>query len=227
MAFRAWPNDLPSEVEVGPIQLPGRGSRLSEPPHERLSSLVQAIAPALLPHLDKPFALFGHSMGAIICFELTRHLRRQHQPGPVHIFVSGRRAPQLQTRRPPIHQLAEHQFLEELRHLNGTPEPVLRDPEMMQLLLPMLRADFALSETYVYVDDEPLDCPITAFGGIADSWAGDDALSAWRVQTNSIFRLRMFPGDHFFLNSAREALLTEISKDLVPHVRREIGGEAI
>jgi medium-chain acyl-[acyl-carrier-protein] hydrolase len=184
---------------------------------------VQALAPALLPHLDKPFAFFGHSMGALIVFELARHLRRQHRLSPIHIFVSGRRAPQVPLHGLPLHQLDEALFVAELRRLNGTPEPVLRDPEMMQLFMPMLRADFALSETYVYAEGDPLDCPVTAFGGLADALVSTGDLLSWRDQTRSSFSLRMIPGDHFYLNSARDTLLAKIAEDLEPFLRRAHG----
>ncbi len=150
LIFRTWPNSLPATAEVCPVELPGRGTRLKETPFTRLLPLVQALAQALLPHLDKPFAFFGHSMGALISFELTRQLRRLYGLVPLHLFVSAHRAPQLPDPDPPIHTLPEAEFMEELRCLNGTPKEVLEQPELMELMLPILRADFALCETYIY-----------------------------------------------------------------------------
>lgn len=224
-AFCTWSDDLPRGVEVCPIQLPGRESRLGEPPFTRLAPLVQALAPAIRPYLDKPFAFFGHSMGATISFELARQLRQQDDPGPVHLFVSGSRAPQIPDPDPPIHHLPEAEFVEELRRFNGTPELVLQNAELMQLFLPLLRADLALHEAYTYTADEPLDCPISAFGGLEDEEVSRDELAAWRDQTRGAFTLRIFPGDHFFLRSARALLLWAVSQDLTQVLGRVTGGQ--
>lgn len=215
MGFRSWSNSLPPTVEVCPVELPGRGARLKVPPFTRLSPLVQAIAHAILPHLDKPFAFFGHSMGALISFELTRLLRRDYSRSPVHLFVSASRAPQVPDPDPPIHALPEPEFLEELRHLNGTPKEVLENTELMQLLLPVLRADFAVIETYVYDPEPAQDFPITAFGGLQDNEVSCDALKAWREQTSASFSLQMLPGNHFFIQSAQPLLLRLLSRELL------------
>ena len=138
MTFRTWPNSLPITIEICPVELPGRGKRITSAPFTSLQLLVQAIAIALLPYLDKPFAFFGHSMGGLVSFELARLLRKKYNKSPVHLFVSGYRAPQIPDPHPPIHALPEPEFLEELRRLNGTPEIVLENTELMQMLLPAL-----------------------------------------------------------------------------------------
>jgi len=212
--FRTWSNNLPSEVEVCPIQLPGRENRLQEPPFNRLAPLVHVLAHVLLPYLDLPFVFFGHSMGALISFELARYLRRQHAPGPLHLFVSARRAPQIPAINPPIHHLPESAFIEALRDFNGTPESILQNAELMQLLLPVLRADFAVCETYTYSVEDPLACAISTFGGLQDCEVCYDELAAWREQTDGFFTQRMLPGNHFFLRSARVSLLRYITQDL-------------
>jgi medium-chain acyl-[acyl-carrier-protein] hydrolase len=217
--FRAWPDDLPG-MQVCPVQLPGRENRLREPCFIRLEPLVQALVQALPPYLDMPYAFFGHSLGALIGFELARALVRENRSGPVHLFVSGHSAPQVQSLEPPIHQLPEPDFIKELRCLNGTPGEVLQHAELMALLLPVLRADFAINETYVYTPGTLLDCPISAFGGLQDNLASRDDLAAWRDQTRSTFTLRMFPGDHFFLHSARPLLLRAIVHDLAQSLSR-------
>jgi medium-chain acyl-[acyl-carrier-protein] hydrolase len=130
------------------------------------------------------------------------------------LFVSGRRAPQLPDPDPPIHTLPEPEFLDQLRRYNGTPEAVLENAELMQLLLPTLRADFAVLETYVYAPEPPLECPITTFGGLSDREASRDELEAWRDQTSAAFSVEMFPGDHFFVHSAQPLLLQALSKTL-------------
>ena len=213
--FRTWPNHLPPDIEVCLVQLPGREMRLIEPPFTQLLPLVQTLAQQLLPYLDRPFALFGHSVGALISFELTCQLRRQNYPNPVHLFVSGRRAPQILDPDPPISQLPDAEFVEELRRYNGTPEAVLQNAELMQLFLPVLRADLGINETYVCTNEAPVDCPISAFGGLQDTRVSRDLLAAWQEQTNSSFTLRMFPGEHFFLiKKERYELLSAISQEL-------------
>jgi medium-chain acyl-[acyl-carrier-protein] hydrolase len=215
--FRNWPDRLPTWVEVWSIELPGRGARYKEAPFMQMSSLIQEIASVILPYLYKPFAFFGHSMGAIVGFELARHLFRQFHRSPEHLFVSGRRAPQIPDQNPPIHLLPEPAFMDELRRLNGTPEEILQDAELMRLFLPALRADFKISETYRYTKTEPLACPISAFGGSLDTEVSAENLAAWNEHTRSFFKIRMFPGDHFFLNSARPLVTQAVSQDLSLH----------
>jgi medium-chain acyl-[acyl-carrier-protein] hydrolase len=215
--FRSWAfNEITPTIEVCPIELPGRGLRMKEEPFTRMLPLVQAIAPSLLPYCDKPFAFFGHSMGGLISFELARLLRRDYGCNPSHLFISGRRAPQVPDPSPPIHTLPNSEFLEELRRLNGTPEAVLQNEELMQLLLPTLRADFAVLETYAYTPEPPLGCPITAFGGLQDQEVCCELLEAWREQTHAAFSRQMFPGDHFFLHTAQSLLLQSLNQVLTP-----------
>jgi medium-chain acyl-[acyl-carrier-protein] hydrolase len=212
--FRTWPGGLPTDFEVCPVQLPGRGTRLMERPFSQLSPLVQALTQALSPLLDKPFAFFGHSLGSLVSFELARELRRQYGVYPVRLFVSSGHAPQIAHRGLPIHTLPEREFLAELHRLNGTPTEVLAHQELMEIMLPVLRADFALYENYVYAPDSPLDCPISAFGGLQDHRVSHSDLEAWRDQTSVSFSLRMFPGDHFFLNTTPSLLLQVLSREL-------------
>lgn len=212
--FRDWSNGLPPSVEVWPIQPPGRETRMLETPFTQLMPLAQAIEQALRAYLDKPFAFFGHSMGARVCFEVARLLRQRGGPLPVGLFVSADRAPQLPDPNAPLHVLPEEEFIAELRRLNGTPESVLQCAELMRVLLPLLRADLTLIETYVYQAQAPLDCPISAMGGSQDPEANRMELDAWREQTRGSFTLRMFPGDHFFLASSKMAVLAALSQDL-------------
>ena len=212
--FRAWSDGLPADVEVCPVEFPGRGTRLMEAPLTRLTPLVQALAQALAPLLDKPFAFFGHSLGALVAFELARYLRRQSGVRPVRLFVSADRAPQIPARGRPMHALPEGEFLAELRRLNGIPATVLEDADIMQIMLPILRADFAVYETYAYSTELPLPCSITGFGGLHDHRVSRGDLEAWCDQTSASFSLRMFPGDHFFLNTVQPLLLQALSHQL-------------
>jgi medium-chain acyl-[acyl-carrier-protein] hydrolase len=214
MTYRRWPESLPGGVEVCAVQLPGRADRLREKPFCSLLPLVRAVAHAIAPRLDKPFALFGHSMGAMVAFELARHLRGEWGLLPAHLFVSGRRAPQLDRSERVTYNLSEPEFIESLRDLNGTPPEVLEHRELMQLMSPLLRADFAVCQTYDYLHEPPLACPITAFGGLSDREVSRQQLEAWREQTSASWVLRMLPGDHFFLDSAQGTLLSLLSHEL-------------
>jgi len=153
-------------------------------------------------------------MGALVSFELARLLRKQYGLEPLHLFVSGQQAPQIPNLDPPIHVLSEPVFKEELHRLNGTSKAVLENAELMQLLLPILRADFAVLETYVYTTESPFNFPITAFGGLHDREVSYNELQAWQEQTNAAFLLQMFPGNHFFLHSAQSLLLQFLSQEL-------------
>ncbi len=212
--FRGWSGGLSREVEVCPIQLPGRGSRIKEPPFTELLQLARALAEGLLPLLDKPFAFFGHSMGALIGFELARQLRRERGIEPAHLFVASRRAPQLPESSPQMHALSDASFIQALRNLGGMPEEIFQHAELLRLMLPILRADVTLVETYVYKKEEPLNCPISVFGGIFGRDVSRYELESWRGQTRRNFTLQMFPGNHFFLVDDRALLLKAIAQDL-------------
>ena len=214
-AYRGWAAPLPPDIEVCPVQLPGREGRLREAPFDRPEPLVRAMADALQPYMQGlPFVFFGHSMGAMLSFELARELRRRGQAMPLHLFVSGRRAPQVLEEDEPIHGLPEARFIEKIRELNGTPEEVLQHTELMRLLIPVLRADFAVNETYVYTEEEPLDIGISAFGGLGDLEVTREELAAWKEHTRGRFRQRMLPGDHFFIHGNREMVLEALARDL-------------
>ncbi len=213
-AFRGWADGLPPAIEVWPAQLPGRGARINEPPFTRMELLVEWLAGEIIPLLDRPSVFFGHSLGALAAFELARELRRAGQPEPVHLFLSGCGAPHLPSTRPPIHALPQDEFLAELRRLNGTPASLLENDELMRLLLPALRADFAVRETYQYRPEPPLDCPLSAFGGSQDARVSREALEGWREHTTGAFSLRMFAGDHFFAFTAARPVLEAIAEGL-------------
>jgi medium-chain acyl-[acyl-carrier-protein] hydrolase len=214
--FRSWSANLPNNLEVFAVQLPGREKRFKEPLFNDIASLIEALIPALLPYLDRPFVFFGHSVGALISFEVARQLHGSDYPTPLHLFVSGRRAPHWPAAYPSIHQLPDPEFLEELGRYNGTPEQVLQCTELMNLFLPILRADLTIDETYHYQHSQNLlSCRVSAFGGSEDDRVNYDALAAWREQTCGDFRLRLFPGDHFYLKPQQKELLQAIAEDLL------------
>ena len=218
--FSSWSESLTSNVEICPIELPGHGCRITEHPFNLLEPLIKELASGLLPYLDKPFAFFGHSMGGLVSFELIHLLRQCYGLSPAHLFVSGRHAPQIPESKPPIHHLPEPEFINELRSLNGTPEAVLRDAELMELFLPVLRADFATLETYVYTPKPHLNCPITVLGGLQDYKVSCENLEAWREHTNANFSMQMFQGDHFFISSNQTTLLQFLNRELQTIVGR-------
>jgi medium-chain acyl-[acyl-carrier-protein] hydrolase len=213
-AYRSWSDILPADIEVWAAQLPGREDRIKDPPFVRLPPLVEELTDLLLPHLDVPFAFFGHSMGALVAFELARHLRRRCGWTPAGLVVAAHHAPQLPDPEPPIHRLPDDHFLAAVQRLNGAPSEALLHPELQSLLLPALRADLAVCETYEYHDEPPLDCPIAAFAAADDARVGRDEMLPWAAQTRGGFTLRMFPGNHFFVASCRELLLQVLASHL-------------
>ena len=221
--FRDWCNQVPNGVEICSVQLPGRGTRFREPSLTSMNLLLDALVQEFTPHCHVPFAFFGHSMGAQVAFEFTRRLRQCSEMCPVQLFVSGRCAPQINSSRRPIHRLSEKDFIEEIKKLNGTPDEALQHPELMELVSPILRADIKLIETWKYIDDEPLEVPITAFGGIDDGGVTARHLEDWGYQTCRDFSMQLFEGDHFFINTSRVNLLNTVSGILSPIVRSYAG----
>jgi medium-chain acyl-[acyl-carrier-protein] hydrolase len=213
-AFRRWPAGLPPEVELCAVQLPGHETRRDEPLMTTLAALMPALARDLFPFLDRPYAFFGHSMGALIAFELARHLRRHGARAPARLLLSAYRAPHLAAPHPPMHALPDAQFLRAISRLHGVPAEVQADAELMRQLLPVVRADVTVCETHAYGAEAPLACPISVFGGLDDPTATPGMLAAWRVHTRAGCAVRMLPGDHFFLQSGHQPLLRAIADDL-------------
>lgn len=214
-AFRTWQGALPSEIEVCGVQLPGRESRFREPAVASIRELARGAAAGLRPYLDKPFAFFGHSLGALVCFELARLLRRGEGLLPLQMFVSACRAPQRPDPHPHLHGLSQDAFVREVRdRYDAIPGPVVENAELLQLVMPTVRADFEAFETYRYADDAPLETPITCFGGAEDRYATPQELGDWRAQTSGPFRLRLYAGGHFFLQGAERAVLEELAAEL-------------
>jgi medium-chain acyl-[acyl-carrier-protein] hydrolase len=218
--FRRWPERLGLEVELWAAQLPGREARRGEPPVPDLRALGRSLAGALAHSCDPPFAFFGHSMGAVLAFETARELRRLGARGPEGIVVSACGAPHLPNLKPPTYHLPEDEFRAELARLNGTPRELLDNSELMALMMPTLRADFTACQTYAYVAEPPLACPITAMGGKSDTEVAPENLERWRVHTTGAFSLRVIPGDHFFIHTAAEGFLGELTAELKRLVER-------
>ncbi len=214
LLYRPWRRLFPAGIDLCPIELPGRGARLREPPFTRMDALTDALAEALEPLLSVPFAFFGHSMGAAIAYEAARRLRRP--AGPVHLFISGRAAPDPAFEPRALHRLPDAELLAALARLGGTPAEVLEREDLMAALLPGIRADLELIETYVPAADGRLDCPITAMGGAADRMIDRRSLDAWSGFTAAGFRVRIFQGGHFYLAESAADVVAELLRDLAP-----------
>ena len=223
-AYESWIDLFPPEVrrnvELCAVHFHGRVSTDDEPLFYELSPLLVVLKPMIASYSDLPYAFFGHSMGALVSFELARHLRRCDVRGPIHLTVCGHRAPQLRDPHEAIHKMPDHEFRAKLREFGDTPDAVLQNAELIELLTPVLRADFAVCESYSYAREAPLDCSITAFGGNDDRRVSRDELSEWRAQTTRSFHLRMFPGGHFFLQRAMSLFVRVLAQDLQQILRR-------
>ncbi len=213
--FRPWARSLPEEVLLCPVLLPGRELRLKEPLCMSLPPLARAVAEGLAPYFREPFAFFGHSMGALIGFELARLLRAERGVEPACLFASACPAPQVPRRDDDrTFDLPKPELARKLKGLNGTPQEVLDHPDLMRLILPVIRADFEISETYSYAPGEPLSCPVRAYGGLLDPDVPRKDIELWREQTTASFSMKMFPGDHFFIHSQQPLLLAELAREL-------------
>jgi medium-chain acyl-[acyl-carrier-protein] hydrolase len=217
--YYPWTKFLSSSIEFYAVRLPGRESRLRETPHVRLAPLLEELVIALVPYFDKSFVFFGHSMGSLLAFELVRALREKGLSQPLHLFVSGHRAPHLPDMRPPLYQLSDERFITAMHErYNGIPRTILENAELLKLFLPPMRADITILDTYQYKDEAPLACPISTYGGEADGSVALHELRAWQVQTNAAFRLTLFAGGHFYLQDGLPHLLQDIQQELAPYL---------
>jgi medium-chain acyl-[acyl-carrier-protein] hydrolase len=212
-AYREWPDQLPDDVEVIAVQLPGREDRVREQPFTTSEPLVRALGQVLRPYLDLPLALFGHSGGALLAFEVARLLEAR-SGAPVALIASGHRAPDLPARTDPLRDQPDDAFVAAIAALDGTDAAVLADENLRRVVLPALRADVTLMETYAYRPGASLTGPITAFGGDRDPLVPAEDLQQWHTHTTGDFRVRLFPGNHFFLTESRAAVLAGIADAL-------------
>lgn len=212
--YRNWANDLAAPVEVCAIQLPGREWRHSEPPIRRVAHALDLLLPVLRPYLDLPFAFFGHSMGALLAYEIARRLSATRGPMPHCLFVSGHRAPHLPPRQRLWHTLPEDELVAKLKTLNGTPSEVFEHQDLLDLVLPIVRADLELVETYVALPGARLTCKLVALAGDADPDVPEPELQAWQTVTDGDFKAIVFGGDHFYLNTARRSVLQTVRQEM-------------
>ncbi len=212
--YDPWRDALGEDVELCAIEPPGRQTRLREAAYTRLEPLVEALATAITDELDVPYALFGHSMGALLAFELARELRRRGVAEPCALFVSGSAAPRVPSDRIPVHDAPDAKVFARLQELGGLPEEVHEEPELLRLFLPTIRADFAVFETYDCRPEPPLDCPIVAFTGSEDREVPLLTLAPWSQETTGRFDYHVLPGGHFFLRDSQTALLDVVRSAL-------------
>lgn len=209
--FSTWANELPAGVEVCPVQLPGREDRSSDPPLRRLHAAVKHLSTSVEPFHEHPFAFFGHSMGAVLAFETARALRRAGSRLPLHMFCSACHAPDVVRSGAPAHELPREEFLAHIRRIGGVPEPILCEPDMMEVFMPILRADLEAYETYEYCHEAPFEFPITALAGLHDTLVPPRAMDAWRHHTVGAFERLDFASGHFFIRLERQSFLRALS----------------
>lgn len=219
--FRSWAGAL-DNADVLAAQLPGRERRIAEPAIGDLDALVAGLLPALIARIDRPYLLFGHSMGALIAYRVALELERRGVQPPKQLIVSGYRSPELGSRNRVLHTLSDSEFIVELQRYGGTPDEVLQHEETMQLLLPMLRADFRIHETYRHAPQPAAQFPIAAFTGMADHLVPGEDMAPWRDKTAAGFEQRLFGGGHFFLLENRDAVLGALQDIVNEHIKDDI-----
>jgi medium-chain acyl-[acyl-carrier-protein] hydrolase len=225
--YRTWSALLPADIDLWAVQPPGREARFREQPLADIDGLVESVCASMRPHLDRPFALFGHSMGACVAFEVARTLAARGA-APARLFVSGRRAPGAPNDEPDMHTLPDDAFVAEIRRrYNGIPDAVLEHPELLQLLLPALRADIAALERHTHRPAPLLACPVLALGGTHDTVVPVDELARWRAETSGEFALHVFEGGHFYLQDARDTLLRTIVATLRADLSRQTAASIV
>jgi len=212
--YRSWDAELPPWIQVSPVELPGRGARIKDALVTDIRTLADESAAAIAAHKKTHFALFGHSLGALIAFETALRLQQAHETELVRLFVSAHRAPHLPLNTGRYHHLPDGPFLEHVRELGGFSSDIIIHPELMRIILPALRADFTLYETYERNRPGMLHCPISVFGGLADRNVATAELPPWKEHTTRDCNVWTFPGEHFFIHSARSEVLAEITRSL-------------
>jgi surfactin synthase thioesterase subunit len=227
--FRDWEKALGADIELRAVQLPGREWRRHELPYRRMTSLLDGLVSEIASTMSTvtPYAFFGYSMGAAVAYSIARCLRELHRPLPAAMILAACRAPSLLRNLPTLHELDDVRFLEAIRRFGGMPEALLAEPELLKMLLPVLRADFEVLGTYNYEPVPPLPISSIVYGGMRDPHAPRAELAAWRQETTADFALRLFSGGHFFINEVRSQLLSTLTADLGTLIRTLTGVSGI
>lgn len=217
-AYRDWPGLLPKDIEVAAVQLPGREWRIQESPLADMRQLAADVLQGIRPYLDKPFAFLGTSMGGTLQFELARMLRHEGGPLPVCLMPLAIGAPHIPEEKL-FHTLPDDELLEEIGEFGVLSEEITAHPELLELLLPILRADCTAHETYTCVEEEPFDFPIWVYGGFGDDLVTRARLDAWAVHTTGTCRVHMLPGGHLFVDEMPDMLLQSMARRLYESLR--------
>jgi medium-chain acyl-[acyl-carrier-protein] hydrolase len=210
--YSSWADSLPGSIEICAIQYPGHGNRIGDRLRYHVDDLIESILPDVTTRLDIPYAFFGHSLGALVGYEISKKLPTQGSL--VHVFVSAHRAPQIPDPNPTLHNLDDLTFLDRIVKLGGMEKELIQSKELVEIILPILKADFTICENYQFQDKYILDCPVSVFGGLEDLYISRNDLLAWKELTSRAFSLRMFPGDHFFIRKSQYYILQVIAREL-------------
>ncbi|MEI2467366.1 thioesterase II family protein [Niallia taxi] len=215
VVYSKWKKNTDSFIQIHEVELPGRGRRMNEPLIDNMKAMVEDIFYSIKNNLTEPYALFGHSMGGLLTYELCHKIQQEGYPAPVHVFVSGRKAPQLKARKKVIHNLSNEEFISEIIKYNGTDKMIFENKELAEIFLPILRADFKLIETYEFFTPlQLLNSNISVFHGIDDKAVNFDELSLWSQVTKKEIEIQNFPGGHFFINEYTEQVVGKVNETL-------------
>jgi medium-chain acyl-[acyl-carrier-protein] hydrolase len=218
--YHPWQQAFDPRIEVCAVQLPGRGRRMGQAPYTQLSSLVKELAAVVTHEKQLPFAFFGHSLGALLAFEIARYCQLHHLPMPVHLFASGCNAPQKRNKSEGMHLMSDDDLIDKLKSYNGTPPEVLANRELMELVLPTIRADFGMAEDYHYRSALLLPTPITVLAGRKDDRSSQEQVQAWQLETKGHCEVHWFEGDHFFIHPENAAVRACVEAALSPLILR-------
>jgi medium-chain acyl-[acyl-carrier-protein] hydrolase len=213
--FHPWRRLLRADIEICTLEYPGHGCRLGEPLLDTIEQMAQSIADQLVRDRNLPYALFGHSMGSMVAFETCRVLAARGAPMPSLLIASGHRGPRVPRSSPPVHDASHETFIEHLRELGATPPELFGTPDLLDLMLPILRTDFRACETYLPPKRPPLPVPIAVYGGLGDDDTSRETLLAWQEETSGPCVVRMFPGGHFFIHDSADHVVSALERDIV------------
>jgi len=218
VTYKYLVDSLPEFVEVCPVEFPGRGTRMGEKLIDNIEEILLNISKSFEDWLDKPFMFFGHSMGALISYELVFKIYGKYNKLPLKLYVSAHKAPFLERGGPIMHKLDKENFIRELKKMNGIAKELFEHSELMELMLPIIRNDYAVCENYSHKNKEKINIPITAFGGLYDKDVKEEHIKQWSEVTNSEFSHFLLEGDHFFITKEKEKFLNLFSKLLANDV---------
>lgn len=216
--FQRWRTQLAPQIEVCPVLTPGREGRFREDCIDDFDTMVSHIITAITPWLDQPFAFYGHSMGSLLAHAITQQLRKKHLPKPLHLFVAAHRAPHLKYRFPSVQAASNDRVVAWLNRFQGIPEAILDNEDIMKIMLPRLRADLAVCESFQYRDTDVLDCPITAFSATEDTIVTNADIADWHTHTRAEFELIEIEGPHLFIRDSHNPCLSIIQKRLLSNL---------